>query len=191
MTQNDRRVQRTKHLLEDALTQLMAEKRFDKITIQDILDRADVGRTTFYAHFQSKEDLFLSTHEGMVDVVSGSFFSENGDLSSTPSSDLIATLELAQQSGDARFYLTWGDDTGKILQLLKDRLAEKLEAQLQVHFKELNSVIPFDVLTQQVATSMISLLNWWMDKRMPYSAQQMAIMLHQMNITVLRQALDL
>src|SRR5882724_744682 len=122
--QGDRRVQRSKQMLKKALTSLMAEKPFDRITIQDILDHADVGRTTFYAHFQSKEDLFLSSHDGMINSMSHSFFSEDGMLRNAPSPDVVKFLELVNQNDDARFYLTWGSDTGKILQLLKDRLAE-------------------------------------------------------------------
>ncbi|MCB0110928.1 MAG: TetR family transcriptional regulator, partial [Caldilineaceae bacterium] len=48
----DRRSARSQQLLYQALMDLMLEKRYDKITVQDIIDRANVGRSTFYAHFQ-------------------------------------------------------------------------------------------------------------------------------------------
>jgi AcrR family transcriptional regulator len=53
----DRRTQRTRHQLGRALVGLVEEKRFDDITVQDVIDRADVGRSTFYTHFRDKEDL--------------------------------------------------------------------------------------------------------------------------------------
>ncbi len=187
--QDDRRVQRSKQLLESALIALMAEKPFDKITIQEILDRANVGRTTFYAHFHSKEDLFLSSHDSLVSTMCRSFFSDDGTLRDEPSQAVVSLLELAQQNDDARFYLTWGSDTGEILQLLKERLAEKVAARLHDCFKEEESAIPFAVLAQQVATSMFSILNWWIDERMPYPTHEMASMLHRMNQVVLRDAL--
>lgn len=56
----DRRVRRTKRRLKDALLELIEERDYDRITIQDITDRADVGRSTFYSHFTSKEDLLFS-----------------------------------------------------------------------------------------------------------------------------------
>ncbi|MCK4727276.1 MAG: TetR/AcrR family transcriptional regulator, partial [Anaerolineales bacterium] len=56
----DRRVQRTRQLLRDALVSLILEKGYQKITIQDIIDRANVGRSTFYSHYRDKDDLLLS-----------------------------------------------------------------------------------------------------------------------------------
>ena len=56
----DRRIQKTLHLLQQALTELITEKDYDAITIQEILDRANVGRSTFYAHFENKDQLLRS-----------------------------------------------------------------------------------------------------------------------------------
>jgi len=53
----DRRVQATREGLLDALFALMAERGYERLTIQNLLDRADVGRATFYAHFESKDEL--------------------------------------------------------------------------------------------------------------------------------------
>lgn len=56
----DRRVQKTRKLLQDAMITLISEKEFDSITIQEILDRANVGRSTFYIHYDGKNDLLHS-----------------------------------------------------------------------------------------------------------------------------------
>jgi AcrR family transcriptional regulator len=55
----DRRVQRTRTMLFDALLDLIIEKGYEAITVQDIIDRANVGRSTFYSHFSDKEQLLL------------------------------------------------------------------------------------------------------------------------------------
>jgi len=57
MTETDRRVRRTRRILGEALVELVLEKGYDSITVQDILDRADVGRSTFYAHYKNKQGL--------------------------------------------------------------------------------------------------------------------------------------
>ena len=59
----DRRVQKTRKLLLDALVSLILEKGYDEVSIQDIIDRANVGRSTFYAHYENKEQLLLFGHE--------------------------------------------------------------------------------------------------------------------------------
>lgn len=56
----DRRVRRTRQQLREALLSLMRERGYEVLTVQDILDRADVGRSTFYAHFDGKDDLLVS-----------------------------------------------------------------------------------------------------------------------------------
>jgi len=61
----DRRINRTRLLLRSAMTSLIRERGFEALTVQDIIDRADVGRSTFYTHFKSKEDLL----KGAVDMM--------------------------------------------------------------------------------------------------------------------------
>jgi AcrR family transcriptional regulator len=56
----DARVRRTRDALGDALVALMQEKPFETITVQDVLDRAHVGRSTFYSHYSDKDDLLMS-----------------------------------------------------------------------------------------------------------------------------------
>lgn len=60
MEKPDRRIRRTQKSLHDALISLVLQKNYDSITVQGILDRADVGRATFYSHFKSKDELLTS-----------------------------------------------------------------------------------------------------------------------------------
>ncbi len=57
----DRRAARTRGLLLDALRELMSERGFERLTTQNIIDRAGVGRATFYAHFENKEELLAAS----------------------------------------------------------------------------------------------------------------------------------
>ncbi|GAB2953244.1 TetR/AcrR family transcriptional regulator [Nonomuraea fastidiosa] len=56
----DRRVRRTRRLIQEALVALILEKGYDAVTVTDIIERADVGRSTFYAHFADKQDVLFS-----------------------------------------------------------------------------------------------------------------------------------
>lgn len=62
---DDRRVHRTEQLLRTALVSLIEEKGFERLTVQDIIDRANVGRASFYAHFDNMEDLLVSGFDGL------------------------------------------------------------------------------------------------------------------------------
>ena len=63
----DRRVRRTRHALQHAMVDLVLEKGYERVSVADVTERADVGRSTFYAHYRDKEDLFLSGLAGVTD----------------------------------------------------------------------------------------------------------------------------
>src|SRR5687768_11980742 len=74
----DRRVTRTRHALGTALVELMVARRFDDISVQQVLDRAQVGRATFYAHFRNKHDLLLSDAERFFGSLAQRFMENAG-----------------------------------------------------------------------------------------------------------------
>ena len=76
----DARVKRTRDALGDALIALMQEKPFDTITVQDVLDRARVSRSTFYTHYSDKDDLLMSDAEEFFESLSMAL-SAHGDKS--------------------------------------------------------------------------------------------------------------
>src|SRR5664279_2433284 len=72
LVKRDRRIERTRQLLSKALMDLIVERGYESITIQDITDRANVSRTTFYLHFKDKDELLFASMEKIYDgLVSG------------------------------------------------------------------------------------------------------------------------
>jgi AcrR family transcriptional regulator len=163
MTKSDRRVQRTRELLQKALIELISERRYDAITIQEIVDRANVGRTTFYLHYSSKDELFMHCHEAMV---SGFHF---GPLHSLSREELLspeAPLGMTsayQHLEDVRallYPIFHGKDNLLLLRQIHNWNAQKIEASLRVAFAGIASTIPFDMLAKYLAGAQIALVQW-------------------------------
>src|SRR5262249_15482692 len=66
---SDRRTQRTDQKLTTAMVELITEKRFDDVTVQNLIDRAQVGRSTFYSHYRDKQDLFRKDWERFIEML--------------------------------------------------------------------------------------------------------------------------
>ena len=146
MTKTDRRVQRTRELLQKALIELISERGYDAITIQDIVDRANVGRTTFYLHYSSKDELLISCHEAMVSEFHfGPFYSLSRDELLSPEAPPGMTSAYRHlEDARARLYPIF-QDKDMILRRIRDWSAQEIEANLRAAFAEADSTIPFRV----------------------------------------------
>jgi AcrR family transcriptional regulator len=168
----DRRSQRTQQALMDALIALLAVKRYDEISINDIIDRANVGRSTFYAHYQTKDDLLKSGFERVLDMLTHHIsFSETYQ-----GLQMDTTPFFRHAKGHYELYrsLVWGSGFEV---LTKDGHAT-LSAKFQESFTLLLSgkpdpAIPLAVLSYSMAGSLLILLKWWLDNKMPYSPEYM------------------
>ena len=194
MTQTDRRVQRTRELLQKALIELISKRGYDAITIQDIVDRANVGRTTFYLHYSSKDELFMSCHEA---IVSEFHFGPHYPLSReellSPEAPLGMTSAYRHLE-DARallYSIFQGKDSLLILRRIRDWSAQEIEASLRAAFAEADSTIPFDVLANYLAGAQIALVQWWLEKRQPHTPENLAQTFHRLQRAAIRDAFGL
>lgn len=196
MTKTDRRIQRTRELLQKALIELINESGYDALTIQDIVDHANVGRTTFYKHYVSKDDLFMSCHEAIVhEFQFGQHYSHPLSREELLSPEAPQTMTLAYQHLDearARLYpIFQGRDGPLILRQIRDRSAQEIEANLRVAFVEADSVIPINVLANYLAGAQMALVLWWLEKRRPHSPQNLAQTFHRLQRAAIREAFEL
>jgi AcrR family transcriptional regulator len=175
----DRRINRTREALFQTLSTLMLEKRYDDITVQDIIDRANVGRSTFYAHFQDKEDLASSLFAHVLDSLTGAM--EKNDLTLhnfLPGRDLFEHIRehypmfkaLTSGRGLDLFF-------GKGQEYWSKRMAERLQAMLPAGQE---SSIPIPILATYISGTFVTLLKWWVDNKMPYTSDRMAEIVEQL-----------
>lgn len=187
----DRRVTRTRRLLRDALRELMKEQRYDSITVQNILDRADVGRATFYAHYRDKEELLIS---GLDDIIH----------------TLILTLEDAREIGDPQRLLSTeplfrhaleeyelhkailgSQGVHLMIQKIQKHLARHIEDQLaEILQPGQNTSVPIPLMAHHVAGAALALLRWWFDNNKPYTAKEMDKMFQQLVMPGIWASLD-
>jgi AcrR family transcriptional regulator len=175
----DRRVLRTRDALGDALVNLMIEKPFETITVQHVLSRAGIGRSTFYAHYRDKEDLFMSDveefWEGMSTLISRR----------KESSDRVAPVtELFAHVAEAREFYATLVTSGKIqdvLELGRGQFARGIENRfLELPRARAIGIARRPAVAYALAGALMSLLSWWVDRGMPSSPEQMDDVFHQM-----------
>ena len=194
MTKPDRRVQRTRQLLQKALIELISERGHDAITIQDIADRASLGRTTFYLHYRSKDELFITCHEAIVSEF------RIGPLHPLSREELLSPEAPAGMTSayrhleDARarlYSIFQGKDSLLILRKIRDWSAQEIEASLRAAFADADSTIPFDVLANYLAGAQIALMQWWLEKRQPHPIEILAQTFHRLQRAAIRDAFGL
>ncbi|MCI0610836.1 MAG: TetR/AcrR family transcriptional regulator, partial [Anaerolineae bacterium] len=183
MTRTDRRVERTRELLQKALIELITERGYDALTIQDIVDRANVGRTTFYLHYNSKDELFISCHEAIASKFRiGAFhpLSREELLSPIAPPDLRSAYRHLEQARPLLYSIFQGRDGLLILRRIRDSNAREIELNLRAVFGEADSLIPLDVLANYLAGAQIALMQWWLEKRHPHTLESLVQTFHRL-----------
>jgi AcrR family transcriptional regulator len=192
VTKTDRRVRRTRELLQRTLIELISERGYDAITIQDIVDRANVGRTTFYLHYSSKDQLFMSCHEAIVSEFHSLHPRSREELLSPEAPPGMISAYRHLLDGRSLLYpIFQGKDGPLILRRIRDRSAQEIEASLRAAFSAADSNIPFNVLANYLAGAQIALVQWWLEKRQPYTPENLAQTFHRLQRAAIRDAFGL
>lgn len=175
--QADRRVQRTRQLLRGALFSLIQEKEFEALSVQDIIDRANVGRATFYAHFDNKQDLLMS---GLEDFRTAIKAHQRRLLQETTGSDdraFLFSYEVFAHADAHRdvFRAMIGKQSGAVVQrafqkILIELVREEVKAMKPGDGK---SAMPAEAVVQYIAAGLWGLLSWWADAKMRLSVEDM------------------
>jgi AcrR family transcriptional regulator len=173
----DRRILRTRNMLGDALVALMQEKNFDEITVQDVLDRAGVGRSTFYVHYRDKDDLFLSDVEEFLGWVSSVLKRQDAS-----TRRLLPVEEFFTHIREAREFYAALVRSGKIHDvqaLARGFFARSIEERLQTAGLDIEP-LRRSAQAHALAGSLFSLLDRWVDRGMKADPKDMDALFHRM-----------
>ncbi len=178
----DRRVRRTKQRLNDALEALIVEKRYDKITVQDLIDRADVGRSTFYAHYETKHDLLVSGFDQLAAEMELHIAQEQTDAGSIMPS--LALFHHLAEHHHLYKAMLGSRGINIVTQMLHSMLLRHATSELERR-PDANhqTTIPIEVRAGFLASSLLALLTWWLDNDMPYPPESMDEMYQELTRT--------
>ena len=186
-------MQRTRQLLREALLSLIRERGFEALSVQDIIDRANVGRATFYAHFDNKEDLLLSGLEGLRSSLKEL---QRQALAREGSADerlFGFSRELFEHTHGHRevFRAMVGDRSAALIRqvfhrMLVDLVREDVKAIVS---RSEGGSMPTDAVVQFAADGLFGLLMWWLEARARPGVEEVNALFRRLAIPAVQAAL--
>ncbi len=175
MEKLDRRVQRTQQLLGDALIALIFEKGYEAITIKDVVERADVAYVTFFRHYRDLDELLTQRLEQGI-------------------KELMSRIDQAMQGapgaifrdGEGRLIFQHVRENASLYRILlnsrgaahlRKRVQETIAASILAQCPPLYENpggIPAEIAANHIAAAQLALIEWWLDREMPYPIERMA-----------------
>jgi AcrR family transcriptional regulator len=168
---------RTIAALRTALIELMHEKHYDSITVQDIIDRANVGRSTFYSHFRDKEDLLIGDWKRFFEMIAFHVdldAGENGRVAPiepmmTHIKDMHSLYRALERSGK----------TDRLFAVGTDYLAQKLEEKIRASIDVSKMTVSPEFSAHLLSLQIFGMLKWWLDRNMTVSPAEMGRMFQE------------
>jgi len=162
----DRRVERTISAITRALFELVSERGYDRTTVQDIIDRANVGRSTFYSHFDTKDDLLLSSLEGLNADLDAHLPEPGPDEPLLPSLGLFVHIE-------EQHHVFSGLFRSRAIDLVTNQTIRMLEARALRALGDRADDHPVSPETRAafLARSLMAFARWWIAQGRPHGPE--------------------
>jgi AcrR family transcriptional regulator len=149
------------------LVELIKEKDYNGITVSDIIERANVGRSTFYAHYRDKDDLFVGELDRVIELLSHRI----PDQKEMPFFPSLGLFHHVGEEYELYKSLLWGPGIDLLIKHLQKSLTKRIEQGLQESRKEFN--VPIPILANFIGGSFLTLLQWWLENKMIYPPEEM------------------
>ena len=170
----DRRIQRTRKLLQDALVAMMIEKGYEATTVQDIIDQANVGRATFYAHFADKETLLASRLEDLRALLTERLRQAPGGLGFS-----LAMLEHAREHLPVYGAIVGRESGAFVLQRIHRMIADLAGLDLKaLRFK--GTAEQRALAVESIAGAFMAVLTWWLDRGAKLPPQEVDVIFRRL-----------
>jgi AcrR family transcriptional regulator len=158
-----------------ALFSLIQEQGNDRITVQDLIDRADIGRSTFYAHYRDQHDLLLSGFEDIRSALTAERAAAEQAAGATGQFLQPRLVVFRHVEGHRHVWQPLGRKGGAevVTRIMRDHVTDLVREHLRSQFLGLGRNQPqLEAAVQVVASACTWLLIWWLDNDVPYSAEE-------------------
>ncbi|MGY4644360.1 TetR/AcrR family transcriptional regulator [Cellulomonas sp. URHB0016] len=172
----DRRVRRTRAALRDAMGALMVEKGYESVTVQDLIERADIGRSTFYSHYADKSELLDEMLADLRTELERDPGTGSVDRRRPLRFSLPMLRHVQEEQGTVRAVL--GRRDGR-------RVAGEIEAMLlRMVGADLRTLaeagdplrVPLDLVASSVVSAFVATLTWWVADDFRRTPEEMDLM---------------
>ena len=175
----DRRQKKTREAIFNAFTALLSKKHYNQITVGEIIEKADVGRATFYAHFETKDFLLKALCEELfchifdATEVGGEKHRHIFNCQA-PSSVILHLLQHLQKNDNKILDLLSCESNELFLRYFKENLRVLIEKRPQFFCGEPPQGIPAKYWINHISVTFVETVRWWIDNGMQESAQTIA-----------------
>jgi AcrR family transcriptional regulator len=192
----DRRIQRTRQALRKALMELIKEKGYDAISVEQITQRANLGRTTFYLHYKDKEDLLVDEFSELANerarTLSEIPFSawlpdlENPEhtIENKPSEPFLMVFQHVANNADIYRILLQNEKSDRILERIRKIITQAITEFMQTKVENdpipLLLEVPIDLLAAYFSGALLSCVDWWLEQGSEYSPEEMTRMFQRL-----------
>lgn len=174
----DRRQRKTRNAIFEAFISLLSERSYERITVEQIIGKADVGRATFYAHFETKEFLLTALCEELFAHV----FPESAETENhshifdcdAPDSVFLHLFQHVQKNDNHILDLLSSQNNELFLRCFKDNLKRLVESQLHLFESRKAPELPETFWIDHIASSFVESVRWWIENGMKEPPEMMA-----------------
>lgn len=171
----DRRQKKTREAIFRAFSTLLENKRYENITVQEIIDEADIGRSTFYAHFETKDDLLRSLCTDIFHHVFAEELPQEADHDySAGSRDLRQKLEHILYHLKGNKNNLKGIFAGESGELFMNYFREYLSELFRRYLQDFHADVPADFLLHHLVGSFADTVKWWIAQEARYTPEEVA-----------------
>ena len=175
----DRRQKKTREAIFNAFTELLSKKHFNQITVGEIIEKADIGRATFYAHFETKdfllkelcEELFCHIFDAAEEGVQKHKHIFDCD---APSSVILHLLQHLQKNDNNILELLACENNELFLRYFKENLKILIKKQPQIFENKKEKELPDDYWINHVSSTFVETVIWWLNSGMKESPETLS-----------------